>query len=33
MEGVPEDYGTQWDGAQGVTLERIVKAIENTMAA
>ena len=24
MEGVPEDYGTPWDGVQGVTLERLV---------
>lgn len=33
MEGVPEDYTIQWDGCEGVTLERIVQAIENKLAA
>ena len=29
MEGVPEDYTIQWDGCEGVTLERIVSTIRN----
>ena len=33
MGGVPEDYTIQWDGCEGVTLERIVQAIENKLAA
>lgn len=33
MEGVPEDYETKWDGVQGVTLERIVGAINKILYA
>lgn len=31
MEGVPEDYSIQWDGVQGVTLERIVQAAKELL--
>jgi len=31
MQGVPENYDIPWDGAQGVTLERIVNVINSTI--
>lgn len=31
MQGVQENYDIPWDGAQGVTLERIVNVIESTL--
>ncbi len=31
MNGVPENYDIPWDGARGVTLERIVNVINSTI--